>query len=59
MVLAVGTDLPEGTPLMDLAVAGDVVVVADVLPTSLQVVGLALTERVGLRRACGAAVQDD
>ena len=59
VVLAVGSDLPEGTPLMHLAVAGDVVVVADVLPPPLQVVGLALTEGVTLRGARGAAVQDD
>ena len=59
VVLAVGSDLPQRTPFMDLAVAGDVVVVADVFPPSLQVVGLALPEGVALRGLRGAAVQND
>ena len=59
VVLAVGPDLPQRTPFVDLAVAGDVVVVADVFPTSLQVVGLALAEGVALRGLRGAAVQEN
>ena len=59
VVLAVGPDLPQRTPFVDLAVAGDVVVVADVFPTSLQVVGLALAEGVALRGLRRAAVQEN
>lgn len=59
MLLAMGSNLPDRTALMDLTVAGDVVVVADVFPPSLEVVGLALTEGVALRRARGTAVQND
>ena len=44
---------------MHLAVACDVVMVADVLPTSLEVVGLALPEAVLLSGACAGAVDDD
>ena len=59
VVLAVGSYLPQRPPFVDLTVAGDVVVVADIFPPSLQVVGLALVERVALRGLRGAAVQDD
>lgn len=59
MVFAVGADLPQRTPFMHLTVARDIIMVADVLPPSLQVVGLALTEGVFPRRLRGAAVQDD
>ena len=38
VVLAVGADLPQGATFVHLAVACDVVMVADVLPTSLEVV---------------------
>jgi len=59
VVLAVGAHLPERPALVNLSVAGDVVMVADVLPPLLQVVGLALPEGVTLRGARGTAVQDD
>ena len=59
VVFAVGPDLPQRTPFVDLAVAGDVVVVADVFPPSLQVVGLALPEGVALRGLRRAAVQEN
>lgn len=59
MALAVGTYLPEGTARVDLTVAGDVVMIADVFPTALEVVGFALVEGVALRGLRAAAVQDD
>ena len=42
---------------MELPVAGDVVVVADVFPASAAVIGLALGEAVALGCFCGAAMQ--
>ena len=59
VVLAVCPHLPQWTPLVDLAVAGDIVVIADICPPSFQVVGLALTKRIRLRRARGAAMHHD
>ena len=59
VALAMGAYLPEGTALMDLTVAGDVVMIADVFPTALEVVGFALAEGVALRGLRAAAVQDD
>lgn len=59
VVLAVGPYLPQGASFVDLTVAGDVIVVADIFPPSLQVVGLALAEGVALCGLRGAAVQDD
>ena len=59
VVLAVGSDLGEGTTFMDLPVAGDVVVVADVFPTSLEVVGTTALKGIVLRDTRGAAMQHD
>ena len=59
VVLAVGSDLLEGTAFMDLTVTGDIVVIADVFPAASQMVGLALTEGILTRGARGAAVQHD
>lgn len=59
VAFAVGAYLPEGTALVDLTVAGDVVMIADVFPTALEVVGFALVEGVALRGLRAAAVQDD
>ena len=56
---AVGTDLWEGTTLVDLTVTGDVVMIADVSPAAPEVVGFALTDGVALRGLRAAAVQDD
>ena len=56
---AVGTFLPQGTALVDLAVSGDVVVVADVLVAALQMVLAALPEGVALPGLRGRAVQDN
>lgn len=57
VVLAVGTDLTEGTAVVDLTVAGDVIMIADIFPASAEVVGLALGETVVLGCFCGAAMQ--
>ena len=56
---AVGAFLPQGTPLVDLPVPGDVVVVADVLVASGEVVLSALAEGVALPGLRGRAVQDN
>ena len=57
VTFAMGADLPEGTSLMNLPVAGDIIMVADVLPTSMEVIGLALLEGVALRAARGTAME--
>ena len=57
VALAVSTLLPQRPALMHLAVARDVVVVADVLPTASAVILPALPERVLLCRPRAAAVQ--
>lgn len=59
VALAMGAYLPEGTALVDLTVAGDVVMIADVFPAAPEVVGFALVEGVALRGLRAAAVQDD
>ena len=56
---AVGAFLPQGTALVDLPVSGDVVVVADVLVASGEVVLSALAEGVVLPGLRGRAVQDN
>lgn len=56
---AVGAFLPQGTALVDLAVSGDVVVVADVAVAALQMVLAALPEGVALPGLRGRAVQDN
>ena len=57
VALAVGTLLPQRPALMHLAVARDVVVVPDVLPTASAVILPALPKRVLLCRPRAAAVQ--
>lgn len=57
MTFAMGSDLLEWTSLMRLTVARDVVMIADILPPALQVVGLALPEAVLCSCPRAAAVQ--
>ena len=57
VALAVSTLLPQRPALMHLAVARDVEVVPDVLPTASAVILPALPERVLLCRLRAAAVQ--
>lgn len=59
VILAVGTDLLQRTSLVNMSVPGDVIMIADILEASLQVVGPTALKTIVLRDARGAAVQND
>ena len=59
VVAGVGTDLRLVAALVQLAVAGDVVVVATAFPAFCLVTGIQCLEREILVAASGAAVDDD